>query len=519
MADLKEKPVDYVVISACGKGERLKPLTEHIPKYLVNPSNFNLITLIVNYWKAYTNNIILIIEEKYNKITEFYMASLAVNYKIYNINIESQGNCYTIYHALGEEYNKSSVLITWCDIFPTEDIPYATFQDNIIFTHGNECRYNYIDNVLIPHPNGNVIGIYYFKEFTSLPYENTGEDIIDAIKRYKQPFKSYEIICLSDVGDMTKFLNYKNKTKTEYSTRYYNKITDIDLNTIKKELAHSDGLDIIKGEINFYETIKSYSLTCFPKIYELGETYIKMEKINGIMLKDLPYDNYLEKVIEQLEKLHATSTIVVPSTQHDDDLHYEFNFKIKAHVEKIKPFITRFNYITHINDIQIQQYNINEIIDDLYKKLKAELTTSSDTYIYSLIHADSHFSNTMVESNTQKIVFIDPYGRFGHSMIYGSPYFDFCLILFSLTGFDTFSSSKTYHFDINSTTFNTNISIKDFSICKERFKSHNISWNICLYMSILHWAKFTFYTSNHILKSVASYYQAIYLYHKYILNP
>ena len=149
MTDFKEKPIDYVVISACGKGERLKPLTEHIPKYLVNPSNFNLITLIVNYWKAYTNNIILIIEEKYNKITDFFMASLGVNYKIYNINIGSQGNCYTIYHALGEEYNKCRILITWCDIFPTEDIPHHVFEnDNIIFTYGNgECRYHYCDNI------------------------------------------------------------------------------------------------------------------------------------------------------------------------------------------------------------------------------------------------------------------------------------------------------------------------------------------------------------------------------------
>jgi hypothetical protein len=130
-------------------------------------------------------------------------------------------------------------------------------------------------------------------------------------------------------------------------------------------------------------------------------------------------------------------------------------------------------------------------------------------------HADSHFSNTMVESN--RIVFIDPYGRFGHSMVHGSIFFDYCLILFSLTGFDAFSASKKYHFDIENDNILLNIDVKDLDKYKLIFLKHNINWNTCMCMCILHWIKFTFYTSNHILKSVASYYHGMYLYHKYIL--
>jgi hypothetical protein len=121
----------------------------------------------------------------------------------------------------------------------------------------------------------------------------------------------------------------------------------------------------------------------------------------------------------------------------------------------------------------------------------------------------------MVESN--RIVFIDPYGRFGHSMVHGSEYFDFCLILFSLTGFDEFSASKKYHFNIEGDNINLNIKIQELEKYKPFFVKHNINWNTCMCMCILHWIKFTFYTSNHILKSVASYYHGMYLYHKYIL--
>jgi hypothetical protein len=511
-----DKPIDYVVICASGKGTRLEPLTKYIPKYLVNPSNFNLLTIIVNYWKSYTNNLILIIEEKYNEITKYYMDLLNVNYKILNVNITDQGNGYTLYHALGETYNNFRILITWCDIFPTENIPHYVFnKDAIIFTYGNgECRYNYCDNILSPQSNGNVIGIYYFKKFVSMTYINNRDDIIDAIPRYYPILDSYELTNLSDVGDMPKLLNYNNITKTKYSTRYYNKITEIGPNKLKKEVAHPVGIEIIKGEINFYREIQKYSLPCFPTIYELGDTHFVMEHINGHMLKDLPIDDYLEKLIITLKTLHQVSMNTVSKSKLIEDLNFEFNSKIKMHVEKIKPLLSPFSYITRVNDLDIQQYNMNKIIDDLYLRIEKKL--AEDNCIYNLIHADSHFSNTMVSSDSKQIVFIDPYGRFGHSMIHGNVYFDFCLILFSLTGFDSFSSSKDYHFDISGTTLNTNISIKDFELCKTLFKSYNINWDICLYMCILHWAKFTFYTSNHILKSVASYYHAIYLYHRFI---
>jgi len=518
MSDIEQYPIDYVVICACGKGTRLEPLTNYIPKYLVNPDNFNLLTIIIKYWKSYTKKIVLIIEEKYNNITDFYMKSLDVNYKIHNVKITDQGNCYTLYNALRDDYNNSRLLITWCDIYPTEKIPHYVFNNNVIFTYGNECRYSYCDNIISPDPSGNVIGIYYFKNFMQMKYKNEADDIINVIPSYHKLISSYELSGLTDVGDMTKFLKFQNKNKTEYSTRYYNKITEVGPNLLKKELAHPDGLDIIKGEINFYHAIQPYTLTCFPVIYEFGETYLIMEKINGRVLKDLPQEEYLDILIESLEELHKISSITVNKTKFIEDLYHEFNFKIKHHIEKITPFITHFNYITNINDIKIQYSNITTMIDDLYSRIERELIENVDSLTYNLIHADAHFSNTMVVSYSKKIVFIDPYGRFGHSMIYGSPYFDFCLILFSLTGFDIFSSSKDYHFDIHETTINTNIFIKELENCKAKFEKHNINWNVCLYMCILHWAKFTFYTSNHILKSVGAYYHSIYLYHKLVLN-
>lgn len=519
---MSSKIIDNVIICASGKGTRLYPLTKYIPKYLVNPDNFNILTHLVKYWASYTETITIIIEEKYNVITEYYLKQLNVSYKILNVDIDTQGNAYTLYHALKNDYDHTRVLITWCDIYPTVKIPDEVFNGTVIFTHGNECRYNFEkvadtalstfghNHIIEEKANGNIIGIYYFNDFISMNYTNELEDIINIIPRFHPVINSYEITHLADVGDMEKLLNYENANKSIYETRYYNKITEVGEN-LKKESAHPIGNEIIIGEINFYKSIQQYNLSCFPKIYEFGETHFVMEKIHGDVLKNLDVYLYIETFIETLKKLHSTSKLKVSKEKFIDDLSFEFCSKIKAHAENIKPLSSHFNHINRINGIDIN-YDINFIIDDLYKRIENNLV--SNEVSYSLIHADAHFSNTMV---SDKIVFIDPYGRFGHSMVYGSEYFDFCLILFSLTGFDEFSASKKYHFDIENNNILLNITIQDLDKYKPFFTKHNINWDTCMYMCILHWIKFTYYTSNHILKSVGSYYHGMYLYHKYVL--
>ena len=510
------KSVDAVVICASGKGTRLSPLTNHIPKFLVNPDNFNILTHIVKYWEPYTKSIVVIIEEKYNLITDYYLKGLNVSYKILNVNINAQGNAYTLYNALKNDYDHKRILITWCDIFPSTSIPKTVLKNNVIFTHGNQCRYAYENGVIEEKADGNIIGIYYFNDFVSMKYDDESDDIINVMPKYYSSFDSYDIPEIADVGDMDKLVAYENKNKSEYETRYYNKITEVGDNLLKKEAAHPVGNEIIRGEINFYKSIQQYKLNCFPKIYEIGETHFIMEKINGAVLKTLNVYLYIERFIKTLKELHETSVLQVPKDTLLSDLKLEFNTKIKDHIEKIKPLSNHFKHINKINEIRIVQPDISFIIDDLYTRIVNDLISpKKETYEYSLIHADSHFSNTMVESD--RIVFIDPYGRFGHSMVHGSAYFDFCLILFSLTGFDDFSASKKYHFNIEGDTILLNIKIQELEKYKPFFFKHGIKWNTCLCMCILHWIKFTFYTSNHILKSVASYYHGMYLYHKYII--
>ena len=65
--------IDKIVIVACGKGTRLQPLTNHIPKILINIHNDNILCKIINYWNKYCKNFIILINKEYNSYINFYL--------------------------------------------------------------------------------------------------------------------------------------------------------------------------------------------------------------------------------------------------------------------------------------------------------------------------------------------------------------------------------------------------------------------------------------------------------------
>ena len=72
LGKLSNKKLDFVVISCCGKGTRLYPITKDIPKFLINIENRNFLKMMIDYWKEYTDNFIIINDKKYNNIIHFY---------------------------------------------------------------------------------------------------------------------------------------------------------------------------------------------------------------------------------------------------------------------------------------------------------------------------------------------------------------------------------------------------------------------------------------------------------------
>lgn len=510
--------IDYVVICASGKGTRLLPITEHIPKLLVNIDNANMLGKIIQYWKSYSNKFVIIIDSMYNIMVNFYLNLLNIEYEIINVDcVNGEENSYTINHALSnKKFIDKKILITWCDIFPETIIPKNVFENkNIIFTYKNYGRYDAYDNTIVKKPFGNIIGIYYFYSFKQISNFEPKMDICDCYENNFGKFETFEIDILNDIGDYSKLCEYIKQTKNRYSTRYFNEITDLSGDIIEKKSTCLYGDNIITREMSFY---KYHCLDNIPEVVEFGEKFFKMKKVlksssftdvfnNSTVVNQV---KLLENVISELDKIHNVECYDVKLYDLSTDIKIEFNHKVLERIENVKPLLSCFSNIKYVNKIKII-YNHHYIIDEIYDYIKQYF--NSKNVKYNTIHGDPHFSNILTDNNN-KIWFIDPRGYFGNTKLFGIKEYDISKLMYSLSGFDQINNNPNHFFiiDNNKNSIDVNIN-NNIDLYLRLFEKYDK--NILIKMTILHWFGLTDYSKNNIHKCISSYYYGIYLYHYY----
>jgi hypothetical protein len=287
---------------------------------------------------------------------------------------------------------------------------------------------------------------------------------------------------LIDIGDMPKLINYLNLNKTNYNTRYFNKIIEINDKLMKKNI-HDFGISLIQNELNYYKFINNCKLN-FPKIYEIGDNYFIMEKIKGtnINLNNLNI-NILKIIFKELNILHNTNFKKIDKILFYYDFKIEFYDKIFKRLKEIN-IITSWLNIKKVNNIKLI-FTVDNIINNLYKKI-INFFKSTNNKNYNLIHGDCQFSNMLLNSKENSIHFIDPRGYFGNSKIFGSKYYDFSKLLYALSGYDQFNNDNLYSFELKDD-FNLITNIDDSNILKYKnlFTENKIEFKICFYMVIL----------------------------------
>ena len=519
------KQLDYVVISCCGKGTRLYPITKDIPKFLINIENRNFLKTMIDYWKKYTDNFIIINDKKYNNIINFYTSTYNnLSFKLINVDCpDGAENAYTLKNGLSNICDYKKIVITWCDILPLDLL---TFKDtNIIFTYKNESRY-YADNdnnKIIKSKEGNIIGLYYFNNYKNIEYDNIQQDLCDVyIKNFKQ-FNTIEIKKLVDIGDKKKLkFEIENIEKT-FKTRYFNKIIEIN-NNLHKIALNEKGVNIMKNEIDFYRIFNILNIEkkhIFPKIYNIQPDKFELEKIDGKNIYDITIDqNIIKKIINNLDYLHNMSTKDVSGKFFKKNLIYEFKDKIHERLTIIEPILNHFNIIKKIKnnktiiDIDLSIKSISGIVDNLYDSIEYYFKNKQKKYY--LIHGDCQFSNIMIRDN--EIIFIDPRGYFGDSKCYGIKEYDFSKLIYALSGYDDFNNDLEYCFTYESDDIvNLNLlKLENVNIYKNLFIDNNIDYDICFKMMIIHWFGLAEYNKNNLIKCISSILIGYYLFKKIV---
>ena len=525
-----------VLILASGKSSRLSNYTKNkIPKYLLNIDNYPALVTIINYWSKYSKRFFLVIHEDYNNITNFVIENFLKNLKeqIYIFNYNNQdGTAYTfqqIYNNYLIGFQIQNLLISWCDILPKEDLNVNIFDNEnyknklYVFTYGNNCRYLLDENKIISHKNGNIIGIYYIKNFCySFKNIEKNKDIVEYFN-YHSSFnniKNYNLKDLLDFGDEEKYLSiieFQNSVN-KITCRSFNEIIIKEKIFLKKAI-NEKGIEIIQNEMNFYKFLNNLNddgaqiiINLFPKILNFYESAFSMNYLSDYInlykylnkLKQKENEFIIKKVILNLEKLHNYQKKKISKTQFLYDIKNETYDKINNRMKNIQTIINHFPKFIKVNNVYIESYEviikkINKYIFNYYETL--------NIFEYNIIHGDTNFSNILINPNNQDIKFIDPRGYFSSSKIFGLVDYEYAKILYGISGYDYFNN---HHFTIESMNekeiyFNIpkiNVSL-DF--INENFnKIHKI-------LLVVIWLGLAEYNKNNIWKCLTSYYHGLYL--------
>ena len=549
-----------VVILAAGLASRLNKFTHDIiPKYLINLDDNTGLYYIINYWSKYSENIYLVINSKFNIITKFYINNILKKFinKIIIINYDTiDGTAYTLNYILNnilnnelKDRNIKNLLLTWCDLYPNEKINFDLFNNTeninniIIFTHGDKCRYLLDNNNNIKKSNkcnGNIIGIYYFQNYTPFYLDDNckNNDIVDYLENIGE-ITNYRLKDIIDYGDEEKFLkliekNYINEN--EMRCRYFNDIQIIDNNKLLKKGIDDKGKEIIQYEKEWYKYINSLNnniiSNILPKLYNIYEYGILIEykdkhipiykffsnyeksilKLNNENEKNIKNAEYniikitvLKNILNKVNKLHNIEIKKESKIIFLNNLKKEINDKLYERKKIIDDFINYFGNITTVNNIKINTF---DNIVDKCKKIIIQYYESLEKYDYSIIFGDCQFSNILInQDDISDIIFIDPRGYFGNSIIYGPIEYDYAKILYGISGYDKFNfnyfnikkiDNESIEFEINGFYYDENFLNKYFN------KVHKA------YLVII-WLSLAEYNKNNIWKCLAAYYYGLYL--------
>jgi hypothetical protein len=538
-----------LVIVAGGLGSRLAPMTNCIPKFLVNIGKNTGYVQMIRYWMKQMNLkeqyslekdvLTVIVNKEYAPLTkayhEMYFPDIPLTIKTVS---SANGSADAILSTCSHLANKD-VLFTWCDVLPDCDLPKTIFsyedgevihfETNVIFTnYNNSCRYGLIpvngfgDVLPIQDPNqrGGCFGLYYINNFrTNITY-NDGDDFIDVISQYGR-IREYHLESIIDFGDAPKLARVQDKAD---EAREFNSVKIVG-DFILKESANEQGKGIMAKEILWYKDLGEYTKNkerpAVPKAWIAdNNSGMFLERINGVPiwkawggLSDVDRHYVLSQHIKAEDDLYKLKTKEVPLLEALEDIRIESRIKLITRFNEIEEVIKSFGNIEYVNGYKLKETNVRKTIDDLSSKIVkyySEKGAESGTLEYGFIHGDLQFSNSLVNLETLKVSVIDPRGYFGGTIGLGLQDYDIGKLLYAICGYDGFNSSRTFGLQ----------KIKDGEICFniDAVSSDGIKDILTSHFKPIHymWLAVNFlglaqYIKNDPVKSVCAHYYGMYL--------
>eukprot|EP01112_Ceratiomyxa_fruticulosa_P013494 TRINITY_DN379_c0_g1_i12.p1 TRINITY_DN379_c0_g1~~TRINITY_DN379_c0_g1_i12.p1 ORF type:complete len:956 (+),score=193.72 TRINITY_DN379_c0_g1_i12:331-3198(+) len=510
--------IDHVFVIAAGLGSRMYPLTKYVPKVLLTLWNHVFVERLVKYWSQYCKNIHIVVTGIYADLVRYY----APNCDVVGFDLTT-GTADTIAKVVPRACFGQDVLFTWGDVLPADELDLSKFTSNLCITWGNECRYKVENKKLVNDKDskGNVVGIYYIKNYKGVQSYNVGQDIADVFADNFGEVLEYPIKELIDIGDLPKYraTTMSKNSFSEFKVRFFNQITVTQSGSLLKQATNDQGKSIISKEAHWYQTVGG-KYPHIPKVFQYLEGGFEMERLPATPLyKDFPTMDRATKaktvlsILDSLEVLHnSIEKRAVDPEVRKRDISIECFDKIKSRVKDVLPVIQHFSPISRVNGVSIVGLKLEEVLSHCLRVVEKNTSTQ-----YTVIHGDCQFSNTLYNPENGEIFFVDPRGYFGETLVYGLPEYDFAKVLYALSGYDAFNNSEEFHIK------NYKDGDIDFDIQSEPLEwigtlSNKLMSPATLALLVVVWIGLAQYSKDNVSKCVCSYYHGLSLYRTFTSN-
>ena len=286
--------------------------------------------------------------------------------------------------------------------------------------------------------------------------------------------------------------------------------------TIRKESKTQYGYEKIKKEIQLLKHIINNQIQFpIPTVLEFGDNFYMMKflsehiplyKIFGTLSREMQ-NSTIEKIYTKLYILHS-STYQYSSDreQHIANIRVETHDKIISRVADIEDIIKKYKYIKSVNNVALLSLEL--ILSKINSFVNTYILSIKNTIKLSVIHGDCQFNNILYHPLTHEIIFIDPRGYFGNSVLYGIPEYDHAKVKFALSGYDIFDNMEITDLEVH----DDNLVIPNIFLKENIFDTITIVevFTLCVWLGNAHCFK------QNEKKAAFSYFYALYLCSKYL---
>jgi len=416
----------HFVIPAAGAATRLRPLSSNTSKIMVRVNGKPCLDYIVESIKSicYNNKSelgeIVIVDGKFDDIRE-YCAVKHPNIKCVKqeslngpLDAIAQG-----FRVLPESENDSVVVWLGDAIILENDLPLGT--DFLLTKEVTEqsawCMWDGNDFYNKPgfkvEDANALVGLYSFSSFNNAKYafettympENNIVEISSALKVYsyktEKEYKNIKTNAWYDIGDLRTY--YKTCAELlKLKSRVFNNIKyDNELGIIIKTPDYHDehAIETIANEKSWYSSLSDTQKMFVPQLYNseysLSMSYVAGTLLSDMMLYDHLSDSTWEYIIDKLLNIKLKYF-----NSPCEDIEFIKSFDACSHSMWISKTYERL-FVAGLPE------EVNEWLNELANKV--HLATKP---IVGL-HGDMHFGNVLYNPYIDKMVLIDPRGKYG----------------------------------------------------------------------------------------------------------